>query len=118
MRISDWSSDVCSSDLFTHLTTPPAAELAAKLAELAPKDLNHVFYGTGGSMANDAAIRIIHFYFNRLGKRNKKHIISRIDGYHGSTLLTASMTGVMFDRIDFDTQIGRASCRERVCQYV
>ena len=87
---------------FTHLTTPPAAELAAKLAELAPGDLNHIFYGTGGSMANDTAIRIIHFYFNRLGKPTKKKIIARTDGYHGSTYLAMSMTGVAFDHQGFD----------------
>ena len=87
---------------FTHLTTPPAAELAAKLADLAPGPLNKVFYGTGGSMANDTAVRIAHFYFNRLGKPEKKHVISRVDGYHGSTYLAASITGVMFDRIGFD----------------
>ncbi len=87
---------------FTHLTTPPAAELAAKLAALAPESLNHVFYGTGGSMSNDTAIRIIHFYFNRLGKKTKKKIISRKDGYHGSTYLAMSMTGVEFDHQGFD----------------
>ena len=87
---------------FTHLTTPPAAELAAKLAELAPGDLNHIFYSTGGSMANDTAIRIIHFYFNRLGKPTKKKIIARTDGYHGSTYLAMSMTGVAFDHQGFD----------------
>ncbi len=87
---------------FTHLTTPPAAELAAKLAELAPASINHVFYGTGGSMANDTAIRVIHFYFNRLGKPNKKKIIARLDGYHGSTYLAMSMTGVKFDHTGFD----------------
>jgi len=100
--LAEQARRICYYSTFTHLTTPPAAELAAKLAELAPARLSHVFYGTGGSMANDAAARIIHFYFNRLGKKNKKHIIARIDGYHGSTLLTASITGVMFDRIDFD----------------
>ena len=78
---------------FTHLTTPPAAELAAKLAEISPASINHVFYGTGGSMANDTAIRVIHFYFNRLGKPNKKKIISRVDAYHGSTYLAMTMTG-------------------------
>ncbi len=87
---------------FTHLTTPPAAKLAAKLAELTPGSLNHVFYGTGGSMSNDTAIRIIHFYFNRLGRKNKKKIISRVDGYHGSTYLAMSMTGVKFDHQGFD----------------
>ena len=87
---------------FGHLTTPPAAELAAKLAELTPGKLNHVFYGTGGSMSNDTAIRIIHFYFNRLGKTNKKKIISRTDGYHGSTYLAMTLTGIEFDHQGFD----------------
>jgi adenosylmethionine-8-amino-7-oxononanoate aminotransferase len=87
---------------FGHHTTPPAAELSWKLAQLAPGSLNHVFYGTGGSMANDTAVRVIHFYFNRLGKPNKKKIISRIDAYHGSTYLAMSMTGVAFDHQGFD----------------
>jgi adenosylmethionine-8-amino-7-oxononanoate aminotransferase len=87
---------------FTHLTTPPAAELAAKLASLTPDNINHVFYGTGGSMANDTAIRIIHYYFNRLGKPTKKKIISRVDAYHGSTYLAMTMTGVEFDHDGFD----------------
>ena len=87
---------------FGHITTPPSAELAAKLADLAPGNLNHVFYGTGGSIANDTAVRLIHFYFNRLGQKNKKQIISRIDGYHGSTFLAMSITGVEFDHIGFD----------------
>ena len=91
---------------FGHITTPPAAELAAKLAELAPDPLNHVFFGTGGSMSNDTAIRIIHFYFNRLGKKSKKKIIARTDGYHGSTYLAMSMTGVAFDHQGFDLAPG------------
>ncbi|MED5406679.1 MAG: aminotransferase [Pseudomonadota bacterium] len=87
---------------FGHQTTPPAAELAAKLARLTPGNLDHVFFGTGGSMSNDTAIRIIHYYFNRLGKTSKKKIISRTDGYHGSTYLAMSMTGVEFDHQGFD----------------
>ena len=91
---------------FTHLTTPPAAELAAKLAELTPASINHVFYGTGGSMANDTAIRVIHFYFNRLGKPAKKKIISRVDAYHGSTYLAMTMTGVKSNHVGFDLAPG------------
>ncbi len=87
---------------FGHHTTVPAAQLAAKLAELAPGNLNHVFYGCGGSVANDTAVRIIHFYFNQLGQKTKKKIISRIDGYHGSTYMAMSITGVKFDHIGFD----------------
>ncbi|MHA2938855.1 aminotransferase [Vibrio sp. RC27] len=89
---------------FGHHTTQPAAELSAKLAELAPGDLNHVFYGCGGSVANDTAVRMVHFYFNQLGKTSKKKIISRIDGYHGSTYMAMSVTGVKFDHIGFDIE--------------
>jgi adenosylmethionine-8-amino-7-oxononanoate aminotransferase len=101
--LAEQARRICYYSTFTHLTTPPAAELAAKLAELAPGPLNHVFYTTGGSESNDSAARLVAFYFNRLGKTSKKKIIARLDGYHGSTLLTASITGVMFDRIGFDT---------------
>lgn len=100
--IADQIKQIPYYSTFNHLTTPPAANLAAKLAELAPGSLNHVFFGTGGSMANDTAVRIIHFYFNRLGKKNKKKVIARTDGYHGSTYLAMSMTGVTFDHQGFD----------------
>ena len=100
--IADQARRLTYYSTFGHLTTPPAAELAAKLAEIAPEPLNHSFFGTGGSMSNDTAIRIIHFYFNRLGKKNKKKIIARTDGYHGSTYLAMSMTGVEFDHQGFD----------------
>ena len=83
-------------------TSIPAAELAHKLAQLAPAGLNHIQFGTGGSMANDTAIRMIHFYFNQLGKRSKKKIITRHDAYHGSTYLAMSLTGVAFDHQGFD----------------
>ena len=88
---------------FHHLTTPPAAELSAKLAEIAPAPLNHVFWGSGGSMANDTAVRLVHFYFNRLGKTTKKKIIARTEGYHGSTYLAAALTGQDHNKIGFDT---------------
>lgn len=87
---------------FGHHTTVPAAELAAKLAELTPGNLNHVFFGTGGSMSNDTAVRMIHFYFNQLGKPTKKKIITRRDGYHGSTYMAMTLTGVEFDHQGFD----------------
>lgn len=101
--LAEQARRICYYSTFTHLTTPPAAELAAKLAKLAPGSLNHVFYTTGGSESNDAIARFIAFYFNRLGKKSKKKIIARTDGYHGSTLLTATITGVAFDKIGFDT---------------
>jgi len=83
---------------FVDTTNVPAAELAAKLASLAPGALNHVFYTCGGSTANDTAVRIAHYYHARRGKKSKIHVISRIDAYHGSTYLTASITGRPADR--------------------
>ena len=71
----------------------PGALLAKKLADLAPGDLNTVFFTTGGSTAVDTALRFMHFYNNRLGRADKKVVISREKAYHGSTYLAASVTG-------------------------
>ena len=87
---------------FTNTTSVPGATLAHKLASLAPGNLNHAFFGLSGSDANDTAVRIIHFYFNRLGQPNKKTIITRVNGYHGSSYLAMSLTGVAYDHIGFD----------------
>ncbi|MEC8983789.1 MAG: aminotransferase class III-fold pyridoxal phosphate-dependent enzyme, partial [Actinomycetota bacterium] len=51
---------------------------------------------------NDTTVRVIHFYFNQLGMPNKKIIITRENGYHGSTYLAMSMTGIEYDHIGFD----------------
>jgi adenosylmethionine-8-amino-7-oxononanoate aminotransferase len=75
------------------LTSPPPTELARRLAEMAPGDLNHVFFTTGGSTAVDTALRFVHYHNNLLERPNKKHIISRAAAYHGSTYLGALVTG-------------------------
>lgn len=87
---------------FGHSTNIPATLLAAELAELLPGSLNHVFYTTGGSTANDLAIRMVHYYFNRRGQPRKKKIISRVDAYHGSTYVTARLTGIHATKYAFD----------------
>ena len=86
---------------FTDIGNPPATELAAKLAKLAPGDLNHVFYSTGGSVANDTAVRIAHFYFSAVGKPSKRMVISRRNAYHGSTFLAAALSGKSGDKQGF-----------------
>lgn len=77
---------------FYNLTHPTAAQLADKIAELAPGPLNRVYFGNSGSVANDTAIRILHHYFNRLGKPKREKILARIGAYHGSTHLAIAMT--------------------------
>ena len=77
---------------FYNFTHPTAAALATKIANLAPGNLNRVYFSNSGSVANDTSIRILHHYNNRLGKTQKKKILSRIGAYHGSTHLAMAMT--------------------------
>ena len=83
---------------FVDTTNIPAAELAAKLAELAPGSLNHVMFTTCGSTANDSAARLVHYYQHCRGKPEKRHLIARHDAYHGSTYLTMSIGNKQGDR--------------------
>ncbi len=85
-------------------TTEPAALLAKKLADLAPGDLNNVFFTTGGSTAVDTALRSVHFLNNRLGRPEKKIVIAREKGYHGSTYLASTMSGKERDKTRFDVE--------------
>ena len=86
---------------FTDTGNAPAAELARKLGGLAPGDLNHIFYSTGGSEANDTAARLAHFYFSSIGKPSKHLLISRRNAYHGSTYLAAALSGKAADKTGF-----------------
>lgn len=84
------------------LSSGPASRLGQRLAELAPGDLNNVFFTTGGSTAVDSALRFVQFYNNVRGRPEKKHIITRRDAYHGSTYLAASVSGKGRDKSWFD----------------
>ena len=101
--IAEQASKLAYANPFTDMSNEPAARLSAKLAELAPGDLNHVFFTCGGSTANDGAFRLIQMYQGARGKKAKKHILCRHDAYHGTTYLTASLSGKASDRMpDFD----------------
>ena len=80
---------------FFKTATPPAIELAAKLSALAPDGLRHVFFANSGSEANDTMVRLVRHFWNLEGRPRKKTIISRIHGYHGSTMAAASLSGMM-----------------------
>ncbi len=72
----------------------PAIALAAKIAELAPGDLNHVFFAGSGSEANDTNIRMVRRYWDIKGQSEKRIIIARHNGYHGSTMGGGSLGGM------------------------
>jgi putrescine aminotransferase len=78
---------------FFQTATPPSVELAAKLAALAPGDLDRAFFTNSGSEANDTAIKLIRYYWNLRRQPAKKTIIGRTYGYHGVTLAAASLSG-------------------------
>ncbi|MCY4197823.1 MAG: aminotransferase [Rhodobacteraceae bacterium] len=89
--IAEQVAKLSYSSTFTDMTNEPAARLAAKLAELAPGDLNRVHFSTGGSTAVDSAFRLAHFYQQCAGKPEKCHVIARQQAYHGSTYATMSI---------------------------
>lgn len=72
----------------------PAIALAARIAELAPGDLNHVFFASSGSEANDTNIRLVRHYWALKGQPQRQVIIGRKNGYHGSTMGGASLGGM------------------------
>ncbi|KQI71803.1 aminotransferase [Loktanella sp. 5RATIMAR09] len=79
---------------FFKTTHIPAIMLAKKLAELAPGDLNQVFFANGGSDANDTNIRLVRTYWAEKGEPQRDVIISRWNAYHGSTIGGASLGGM------------------------
>lgn len=79
---------------FFQTTHVPVIALSNRLAELAPGDLNHVFYAGSGSEANDTNLRMVRFYWAQKGKPEKNIIISRKNAYHGSTLGAMSLGGM------------------------
>ncbi len=79
---------------FFQCTHPPAIELARDLCELAPPGFNKVFFTNSGSEANDTIIRLVRYYWSLNGKPDKQIIIARRNGYHGSTVGAASLSGM------------------------
>ena len=81
---------------FFQCTHPPAIELSEKLAQISPPQFNHVFYVNSGSEANDTDLRMVRNYWKLFGQPQKRVLISRINGYHGSTVAGASLGGQKF----------------------
>ncbi|TNC14091.1 aspartate aminotransferase family protein [Methylobacterium terricola] len=92
---------------YFHFSSEPAIRLAARLAELAPGDLNHVYFTLGGSDAVDSAVRFIRYYYNVTGRPTKKHMIALERGYHGSSTIGAGLTAIQsfHDGFDAPTQL-------------
>lgn len=83
---------------FFQTTNEPAVKLAARLASLAPtvdgRSFQHVFFSSSGSESNDTNVRMVRRYWDLMGQPERKVIIGRINGYHGSTMAGASLGGM------------------------
>ena len=90
---------------FAHKATDIGIELAEKLLSVAPVPMSKVFFVNSGSEANDTVVKLVWYYNNALGRPRKKKIISRTKGYHGVTVASASLTGLVNNHRDFDLPI-------------
>ncbi len=87
--------------------TEVSITLAKMVLERAPQTMSKVYFGLGGSDANETNIKLIWYYNNILGRPRKKKIISRWRGYHGSGLITGSLTGLKLFHDKFDLPLDR-----------
>ena len=97
--IADQAERLAFSNTFVDMANDPSARLAARIAELAPGDLNRVMFTTGGSTAVDTAVRMVAYVQSCLGHPEKTGIVARDHSYHGSTYLAQSVGKRPGDRV-------------------
>jgi 4-aminobutyrate--pyruvate transaminase len=90
---------------FASSGTEPPVKLAERLKALAPTPMSKVYFANSGSEANDTAVKMVWYYNNSLGRPQKKKVISRLKGYHGVTVASASLTGIPINHKGFDLPI-------------
>jgi len=88
--------------IFNRKAHAPSSNLAQKLVDLAPVPMSKVFFTNSGSEANDTIVKLIWYRNNALGKPQKKKLISRMNAYHGVTVMSASLTGLPNNHRGFD----------------
>ncbi|WP_340119780.1 aspartate aminotransferase family protein [Pelagibius sp. 7325] len=87
--------------------TEASITLAKMVIDRAPKGMSKVYFGLSGSDANETNVKLVWYYNNILGRPQKKKIISRWRGYHGSGLMTGSLTGLELFHKKFDLPLAQ-----------
>ena len=87
--------------------TEASITLSKMILDRAPANMSKVYFGLGGSDANETNVKLIWYYNNILGRPEKKKIISRWRGYHGSGLVTGSLTGLELFHKKFDLPLAQ-----------
>lgn len=87
---------------YAQQSSEPLIRLSERLCKMAPGNMERVFYGMSGSDANETQVKLVWYYNNVLGRPEKKKIISRHRGYHGSSVISGSLTGLPIYHTLFD----------------
>jgi L-2,4-diaminobutyrate transaminase len=87
---------------FSSMATEAPALLAERVLASTPVPMSKIFFGSSGSDANDTHAKLVWFYNNALGRPEKKKLVSRERGYHGVTVLSAGLTGLVNLHEGFD----------------
>ena len=90
---------------YAQQSNEPLIKLSERLCKMAPGNMERVFYGMSGSDANETQVKLVWYYHNVLGKPEKKKIIARERGYHGSSVISGSLTGLPIYHTLFDQPV-------------
>ena len=105
--IADQARDLAYYHSYVGHGTEASITLAKMVLDRAPDHMSKVYFGLSGSDANETNIKLIWYYNNILGRPEKKKIISRWRGYHGSGLMTGSLTGLGLFHNKFDLPLAQ-----------
>jgi L-2,4-diaminobutyrate transaminase len=100
--IADQARELAYYHAYVGHGTEASITLSKMILDRAPKGMSKVYFGLSGSDANETNVKLIWYYNNILGRPEKKKIISRWRGYHGSGLVTGSLTGLELFHKKFD----------------
>jgi 4-aminobutyrate---pyruvate transaminase len=100
--VSEQLSKLSFSHMFGGKSHQPGMDLADKLSSMVPMDNAKVFFGNSGSDGNDTHIKMLRYYFNAIGKPEKRKIITRERAYHGVTVAAGSLTSLPANLAHFD----------------
>ncbi len=103
--IADQARELAYYHAYVGHGTEASITLARMILDRAPGNMSKVYFGLGGSDANETNVKLIWYYNNILGRPEKKKIISRWRGYHGSGLVTGSLTGLELFHKKFDLPV-------------
>ncbi|MDX5382326.1 MAG: aspartate aminotransferase family protein [Rhodobacterales bacterium] len=105
--IADQSRELAYYHAYVGHGTEASITLSKMILDRAPNGMSKVYFGLSGSDANETNVKLIWYYNNILGRPAKKKIISRWRGYHGSGLVTGSLTGLELFHKKFDLPLAQ-----------